>query len=204
MKIVFLIVLLMFALLPSALAVGTPTPLATDSSQQSQNKAIARRVFEEIFNQGKFEVADEIYAKDFVNHGLHRNIDLQEDQAAVRWEKELFPKLTMTVDLMMAEGDLVTVVWTARGTNTGHAGALPATGMKLEARGITVWRIGDGKIREEWTSFDQLRIARQLVSQLKWQLMALLGAVVMLIWVVARFIRKRRLLYSTRPATSIS
>ena len=39
-----------------------------------RNKAIAKRVFEEIFNQGKFEVADEIYAPDFRNHGLHRDL----------------------------------------------------------------------------------------------------------------------------------
>jgi predicted ester cyclase len=176
-----------------AMVLLTCAPLPADSSPQDQNKAIARRVFEEIFNQGKFQVADEVYARDFVNHGLHRNADLQEDQAAVRWEKELFPKLTMTVDLMVAEGDLVTVVWTARGTNTGRSGALPATGVRLEERGITVWRIADGKIREEWTSFDQLRIVRQFVSQLKWQLMGLLGGVVILIWVAARFIRKLRL-----------
>jgi predicted ester cyclase len=204
MKKVMAILLLIFAPLPAAFATSMAPPLPADSSQQDQNKAIARRVFEEIFNQGKFQVADEIYAKDFVNHGLHRNYDLQEDQAAARWEKELFPKLIMTVDLMVAEGDLVTVVWTIRGTNTGRAGALPATGVKIEERGITVWRIVDGKIREEWTSFDQLRIVRQFVSQLKWQLMGLLGAVVILIWVATRFIRKLRLIYSIQAAKATS
>lgn len=174
------------------------------SPRQDQNKAIARRVFEEIFNQGKFQVADEIYSKDFVNHGLHRDYDLQQDQAAVRWEKQLFPKLTMTVDLMAAEGDLITVVWTARGTNTGRAGAWPATHVRIEERGITVWRIIDGKIRDEWTSFDQLRIVRQCVSQLKWQLMGLLGAVVIVIWGTTRFIRKLRLIDSTRAAKATS
>jgi len=77
-------------------------------SQEARNKAVAGRVFEEIFNQGNFQVADEIYAEDFVNHGLHRNIDLQEDQAAVHAEKKAFPDLMMTVTLMVAEGDLVT------------------------------------------------------------------------------------------------
>jgi predicted ester cyclase len=153
---------------------------------------------------GQFQVADEIYAKDFVNHGLHRNADLQEDQAAVRWEKELFPKLTMTVDPMVAEGDLVTVVWTARGTNTGRSGALPATGVKLEERGITVWRIADGKIREEWISFDELRLVRQFVSQLKWQPMGLPGAVAILIRVGTRVIGKLRLVHSTRTAKAAS
>ena len=201
---VLAIVLLTLAPLAAAFAQSAAPSLPADPSQQDRNKAIARRVFEEILNQGKFQVADELYAKDFVNHGLHRNANLEEDQAAARWERKLFPELTVTVDLMVAEGDLVTVVWTARGTNTGRAGALPATGVRMEARGITVWRIVDGKIREEWTSFDQLRILRQFVSQLKWQLLGLLATMVLLIWVGARFIRTLRFVTPTRAAPAIS
>ena len=100
MKKVLAIVLLTFAPLPAAFAKSTAPSLPADSSQQEQNKAIARRVFEEIFNQGKFQVADEIYAKDFVNHGLHRNIDLQEDQAAARWlQRRLRRPFTSNPDL---------------------------------------------------------------------------------------------------------
>jgi steroid delta-isomerase-like uncharacterized protein len=150
------------------------------------NKAVARRVFEEIFNQGKFQVADEIYARDFVNHGLHRDATFQQDQAAVHWEKQAFPDLKMTIDRMLAEGDLVTVVWTLRGTNTAAASPLPATGVTLELRGITVWRIAEGKIREEWTSFDLALAARQFVAQLKWQLIGLLGAAVILLLAAGR------------------
>lgn len=64
----------------------------------------------------------------------------------------------MTTVLLVAEGDLVTVVWTATGTNTGQGNGLPATGKKVAGRGITVWRIVDGKIREEWSEFDSLRL----------------------------------------------
>jgi steroid delta-isomerase-like uncharacterized protein len=204
MKKVLAIALLTFAPLPAAFATSTAPSLPADPSQQDQNKAIARRVLEEILNQGKFQVADEIYAKDFVNHGLHRNGDLQEDQAAARWEKKHLPDLKITVDLMVAEGDLVTVVWTIRGTNSVPIGSLPATGVRIEERGMTVWRIVDGKIRDEWTSFDSLRIVRQIVSQLKWQLMGLLGAVAILIWVAIRFIRKLRRIYSTQAAKATS
>ena len=178
-------------------------PLLPDgTSQEARNKAIAGRVFEEIFNQGKFQVAEEIYAKDFVNHGLHRNIDLQEDQAAARAEKKAFPDLKMTVNLMVAEGDLVTAVWTFRGTHTG-AGyyGLPPTGAKVELRGITVWRIVDGKIREEWTSFDQLRLARQFVAQLKWPLIGFLSAALILGWALCRVILRLR---RTQPAKATS
>jgi steroid delta-isomerase-like uncharacterized protein len=158
-------------------------------SQEVRNKAIAARVFEEIFNQGKFQIADEIYAKDFVNHGLHRNFDLQLDQAAVHAEKKAFPDLKMSVILMAAEGDLVTVVWVFRGTHTGAGyDGLPPTGVKLELRGITVWRIVDGKIREEWTSFDLMQAASQFVTQLKWPLVGFFLAMVILTWALCRVI----------------
>lgn len=64
-----------------------PTP---DGSIQASNKAVAMRVFEEIFNQGKFRVAEEIYAPDFRNHGLQRTIDLKTDQDYVHAEKKRF------------------------------------------------------------------------------------------------------------------
>jgi steroid delta-isomerase-like uncharacterized protein len=200
MKNLLAFVLLTFTLVSATYAASTATSLPTATLKEEQNKAVAKRVFEEILNQGKFQIADEIYARDFVNHGLHRDADLQEDQAAARWEKAIFPDLTVTADLMVAEGDVVTVVWTARGTNTGAAGGMPATGAKLEERGITVWRFVDGKIREEWTAFDLLRVVRQFAIQLKWKIMGLLGAVVILVWMAARFIRKLGRMYLSRSA----
>jgi hypothetical protein len=110
----------------------------------------------------------------------------------VHAEKKAFPDLTITVDQMVAEGDLVTVVWTFRGTNTAAGYGLPPTGARIELRGITVWRIVDGKIREEWTSFDELQAARQLVTQVKWQL-GLLAVTLILVWIFCRVILRLRL-----------
>jgi steroid delta-isomerase-like uncharacterized protein len=176
-----------------AFAADRVPSLPAAASQETRNKAVAGRVFEEIFNQGEFQVAGEIYAQDFVNHGLLRNYDLQEDQAAVHAEKKAFPDLKMSVILMAAEGDLVTAVWVFQGTHTGSGyDGLPPTGVKLELRGITVWRIVDGRIREEWTEFDQLRAAQQFVTQLKWPLLGFLLAALILVWVVCRAILKLR------------
>ncbi|MGA9307002.1 MAG: ester cyclase [Candidatus Sulfotelmatobacter sp.] len=186
--------LLLFLTLAATLfATDKPALLPDATSQQARNKAVAARVFDEIFNQGRFQVADEIYASDFANHGLHKNFDLQADQAAVHAEKKAFPDLKITVDRMVAEGDLVTVVWTFRGTNTTAGYGLPPTGARIELRGITVWRIVDGKIREEWTSFDELQAARQLVSQLKWQILGFLAAALILVWIFCRVILRLRL-----------
>ena len=129
---------------------------------EARNKEVARRVVTEILSGGNFELANELYAPDFVNHGQTRDADLAEDQAAARGWKAAFPDLVMTADKLVAEGDLVTVLWSARGTNTGAGNGLPATGKALTGRGITIWRIVDGRITEEWSAFDQLSIMQQL------------------------------------------
>jgi steroid delta-isomerase-like uncharacterized protein len=132
------------------------------SSSQEQNKAIARRAFEEILSGGRFELAEQLYAKDFVNHGIHRDASLEEDQAALKGWHQAFPDVVISPEKLIAEGDLVTIYWIARGTNTGTGNGLPATGKKAELAGITIWRIVDGKIKEEWSAFDQLSMMQQL------------------------------------------
>jgi steroid delta-isomerase-like uncharacterized protein len=132
------------------------------SSLQEQNKAIARRAFEEILSGGRFELAAQLYAKDFINHGIHRDASLEEDQAALKGWHQAFSDITIVPEKLIAEDDLVTIYWIARGTNTGTGNGLPATGKKAELAGITIWRIVDGKIREEWSAFDQLSMMQQL------------------------------------------
>ena len=132
------------------------------SSLQEQNKSVARRAFEEILSQGKFELAEQLYARDFVNHGIHRDAGLEEDQAALKGWHQAFSDITIVLEKLIAEGDLVAIYWIARGTNTGTGNGLPATGKKAELAGITFWRIVDGKIREEWSAFDQLSMMQQL------------------------------------------
>jgi steroid delta-isomerase-like uncharacterized protein len=159
-------------------------PPSAEGALEARNKAVAARVFDEIFNQGRFEVADAIYAPDFRNHGLKRSVDLKADQDAVHAEKRAFPDLHITVDRMVAEGDLVSVLWTFRGTHTaGGYGGLPPTGARVEVRGMTIWRIVDGRITEEWSSFNEMSAYAQAVAHLRWVLLA--GLVVVLALVVA-------------------
>lgn len=132
------------------------------SSLQDQNKALAKRAFEELLSKGQFELAAQLYAKDFVNHGIHRDISLEEDQAALKGWHQAFSDISITPEKLIAEGDLVAIYWIARGTNTGTGNGLPATGKKAEQAGITIWRIVNGKIKEEWSAFDQLSLMQQL------------------------------------------
>jgi steroid delta-isomerase-like uncharacterized protein len=132
------------------------------STLQEQNKATAKRAFEEILSRGRYELAEQLYAKDFVNHGLHSNASLEEDQTALKGWHAAFPDVIIVPEKLIAEDDLVTIYWIARGTNTGTGNGLPATGKRVEMTGITIWRIVDGKIKEEWSAFDQLSMMKQL------------------------------------------
>jgi steroid delta-isomerase-like uncharacterized protein len=129
---------------------------------EQHNKQVAARVFAEILSGGHFERAADLYSPGFINHGLHEQIGLAEDQQAARGWKQAFPDLAITPEKMIAEGDLVTIYWIFRGTNTGSGNGLPATGRRLETTGITIWRIVDGRITDEWSAFDQLGLMQQL------------------------------------------
>jgi steroid delta-isomerase-like uncharacterized protein len=180
---------LLFAPALAALAAAAPAS-SVAVNEQERNKAVAARVFEEIFNQGRFEAADEIYAPDFINHGLHHDAGLKQDQAAAQWEKTVCPDLHMSILQSLAEGDKVTVVWIARGTQTARLGWLPPTGALVELRGISVWRIADGRIHDEWTAFDMLGVVRQVIVQIKWQIIGALVVMLGLLWLVGRGLRK--------------
>ena len=132
------------------------------SSLQEQNKALAKRAFEELLSGGQFDLAEQLYAKDFVNHGIRRDISLEEDQTALKGWHQAFPDVAIVPRKLIAENDLVVVYWVASGTNTGAGNGLPATGKKVEQSGITIWRIVNGKIKEEWSAFDQLSLMQQL------------------------------------------
>ena len=139
--------------------------LATGFAQQPQlegNKAVVRKVFTEILSQGNYAVANEIYAPDFVNHTATKDVALEQDQASARGWRTAFPDLEMTIEKEIAEGDLVTVLWKGHGTNTGNGNGINATGKTADGRGISIFRVVNGKIKEEWTEYDQLLLMRQL------------------------------------------
>jgi predicted ester cyclase len=173
------VLMLTVLLLPRIAFAGPDSPASAVPAQEDRNRSVATRVFEEIFNQGRFDVASEIYAPEFRNHGRLRDFTLAEDQDAVHREKQAFPDLKMTVELLIAKGEFVTVVWTFRGTHTGPGVGLPPTGARVTMRGITVWRIVNGRILEEWTSFNELPPYLEVARHVKWFLIVVLGVAIL-------------------------
>ncbi len=134
---------------------------ARSASEQESNKDVARRFFDAVLSQGQLDQYGEFHSKDFVGHSGDRTFTLEEDLAYARGERKALPDMSFRVNRMIAEGDLVAVHFTLSGTNTQAGMGFPATGKKIAADGVTIFRFKDGKICEEWNVFDMLRVMRQ-------------------------------------------
>lgn len=143
------------------LSVTCVPAMAQRGGEQEKNKQIARSFFEEVLDQGRFDVYAESHAKDFVAHGENRDATLDDDMAAAKEERKALPDMRVRVTQILAEGDLVAVYWNASGTNTQAGMGFPATGKKIKIDGMTIFRFKAGKISEEWSVWDMLSVMRQ-------------------------------------------
>jgi steroid delta-isomerase-like uncharacterized protein len=130
-----------------------------------ENKALARRAFEDHFNTGNLDLAEEIFAADYVNHdptlpdfGIGPEVANQ----GGRVSRGAFPDAQITVEDQVAEGNKVVTRWTGRGTHQGELMDVGPTGNRVEVTGITLSRIEGGKIAEEWINYDALGMLQQI------------------------------------------
>lgn len=128
----------------------------------ARDKAVARSLFEDVLSKGDWDKYRRIHAPTFRAHATGESATLEEDLASAKEWRAAFPDVTVRVERVVAEGELVAVHWIARGTNTGTGQGLPATGKSMEVGGITIFRMKGGLIVEEWSSMDSLQMLRQL------------------------------------------
>jgi steroid delta-isomerase-like uncharacterized protein len=128
-----------------------------------QNKDFVRRWFEEVWNKGRASAVDEMMAANGVIHGLQ---DAMRGPAAFKSfhaaYREAFPDVTIHIDDMVAEGDVVAVRWSGTATHNGNTLGIAATQKRIQFTGMGFARILDGKLVEGWNNFDQLGMFQQL------------------------------------------
>ena len=121
---------------------------------------------EEAFGQGKPQLVDDLLDPDFVRYdpyieaGEVRGVETVKEN--IVWFRNVFPDLTCTIEDQLAEGDKVVTRWTVRGTHQGEFFGVPATGERIEMRGIQIDRFEEGKLVEERAEFDLLGALQQL------------------------------------------
>lgn len=132
-----------------------------------ENKALLRRWFEEVWNNGRASAIDELFAEDGLAHGL-----ADEQGGAIRGPLEFkpfhakfrgaFPDINVIVEDILAEGDKLAARISVRGRHTGDHLGVAASQAAVDFTGMVMVRIKDGKIAEAWNNIDFLKMSQQI------------------------------------------
>jgi steroid delta-isomerase-like uncharacterized protein len=136
--------------------------------ERTYTDAEVQKIFDnatKLWNGGAIEIVDTIYAENSVYH----NADIMEAKGPaeikefVKWVYTAYPDFAVTLDEPMKFKDRTVITYKATGTNNGPSGEnMPATGKKMSFNGVSISKIENGKITEEWNYYNQLLINKQL------------------------------------------
>ncbi len=119
---------------------------------EAENKAIFRRFYERAWNHDDLAVVEELLSLDFNNHEVtnpampHRELYKQ----AIIENRAAFPDWVLTIDAVIAEGNLVAARWHAEATHTGEAWGIAPSGKHVNTTSMTFVRVVNGKITDFW------------------------------------------------------
>ena len=129
-----------------------------------QNKAIVRRLIEEAW-KGDLSVVDELIDRDYVGYDPSNPEPLRGPDGFkenVSTFRAAYSDARIIVDEQIAEGDKVVTRWTGRGTHDGDLMGVAPTGKQVTVSGLTLSRLANGKVVEEYTNWDTFGMAQQL------------------------------------------
>lgn len=131
----------------------------------SEGVEIARRLIEEVWNNRKVDLVNELVAPS------HRNIDANSPDLGngpegykrlVALYTTAFPDLKLKLNDTVSEGDKIVMAWTVTGTHKGELRGIAPTNKKISVEGITISRHANGKIAESRVNWDALGMMQQL------------------------------------------
>ncbi len=128
-----------------------------------ENKALVRRLYQEIFNEKRLSAIDDYFAPDVIDETLPPGSPGGIEGVRMTMTAFLmaFPDLQLTIEEMVAEGNKVVTRWTFRATHAGDSLGMPATGKHVTLPGVSIVRLEGGKSVENWVTFDQLNMLQQ-------------------------------------------
>ncbi len=131
---------------------------------EEENKIIARRFNDEVWDGGDEAALEELLAEDVVDHGAipGQSPGREGHKYQLALFRSAFPDLRVTSEDIFSEGDKVAYRWTGRGTHQGELLGIPATGNDVTFRGIDVLRIEGGKVVERWSEYNALEAMQQM------------------------------------------
>ena len=129
-----------------------------------ENKQIAEKFIEEIFNKVNLENIDRFLTPDFIYHGSGGD-DISGMENFKEWvssDHSIIPDIHFTIEESISELNRVATVWIVEGTHSKDFRGIPATHKKFETAGVSIFHFKDSKIKEAWTVVDGLNAALQV------------------------------------------
>jgi steroid delta-isomerase-like uncharacterized protein len=127
----------------------------------TQNKTIARRFVEEIFNARKTEMVKNFVTPDIIYHGMAEEVSsLEEFKRWVAEDLSAFPDMKVTILDDIGEQNKVAIRWILKATHEKDFADFPATHKKFETRGVDIFHFEGDKIKEAWTVCDMAVLAQ--------------------------------------------
>lgn len=128
------------------------------------NKTVVRRYYEEVFNQRKAGLVDQLAVEDYIEHDPfpgqgNGRADLH---ARVQAILDAFNPLQFRLEDLVAEGNRVAVRWSQTGTHSGGFMGIPPTGRQFTIAGIDIHTLRDGQMAEHWHVVDLYTLLMQL------------------------------------------
>ena len=127
-------------------------------------KAVVRRNTEEVQGRGNFDVFEELFADNFVDHTPQPG--MTPDKAGVRklytYVRAAFPDFSPEIHWQLADGDRVTTYQTSRGTHEGPFLGIAPTHRRVHFETVDVMRVQNGKITDHWGAANLLSLMRQI------------------------------------------
>ena len=127
-------------------------------------KAVVRRNTEEVQSRGKFDVFEELFADDFVDHTPQPGMTPNKDGVRDLYHRlrAAFPDFRADIHWQAADGELVTTYKTYHGTHQGMFLGVAPTGRKIHFETVDVMRVRNGKITDHWGVANLFSLMQQL------------------------------------------
>jgi len=128
------------------------------------NKALVLAHYDAVTNGHDPAAIHAQIAPDFFDHAVGAAMSADEVIAHSRDLHAIFSGLHAQAEDIIAEGDLVAARMVWRGVHIGPWQGVAATGRRVEFRGMTFWRVRDGRIAERWANIDYAGLRAQLAG----------------------------------------
>jgi steroid delta-isomerase-like uncharacterized protein len=131
-----------------------------------ENIQLMRRWFREVWNEGRTQTVHDLLAPDAVARGQRgAGTEIRGPEEFVKFVNEIrnsFSDMRLEIEDIFGADDKVVVRWSATMTHTGHALGFPPSGKTVQIGGISIARVGGGKVVEGWDNWDQLGMLEQI------------------------------------------